>query len=146
LLVGHGDGLGPGDAGYKRLKKVINSGWARWLYSRLHPNLAMGLALYFSTKSRDSQAPEDEFLGPEREWLVAYSERKLVEDPTLDHCIFGHRHLTIDYPLSNGRSRYLNLGEWMYTESFVRLDRSGAHLLNWRDMAPALRRPPLHLK
>jgi UDP-2,3-diacylglucosamine hydrolase len=146
VLIGHGDGLGPGDAGYKRLKKVINSGWAKWLYARLHPNLAMRLALYFSTKSRDSQPPEDEFLGPDQEWLVAYSERKLAEDPTLDYCIFGHRHLVIDYRLANGTSRYLNLGEWMYAESYLRLDGEGATILSWQNSAPAHRRPPLQIR
>jgi len=131
LLIGHGDGLGPGDHGYKRLKRLFQARWARWLYGRLHPNLAMGVALYFSGKSRSSQPPEDEFLGADREWLVAYSERKLAADPTLNYCIFGHRHLPIDHLLSNGKARYLNLGEWLHYRSYVRLTTGGAELRCW---------------
>lgn len=131
LLIGHGDGLGPGDYGYKRLKRLFQARWAKWCYARLHPNFAMRLAFYFSGKSRSGQPPETDFLGPDREWLVAYSERKLATDPALDICLFGHRHLPIDYTLSNGRSRYLNLGEWLHYQSYVRLDEDGAALLYW---------------
>ncbi len=133
LLIGHGDGLGPGDHGYKRLKKLFAARWASWLYGRLHPNFSIGAALFFSGKSRSSQPPEDEFLGPDREWLVAYSERKLAQFPELDYCIFGHRHLPIDYTLSNGRSRYLNLGEWLHYYSYARLDAEGMELLYWEE-------------
>ena len=131
LLIGHGDGLGPGDYGYKRLKRLFQARWARWCYARLHPNFAMGLAFFFSGKSRSGQPPETAFLGPDQEWLVAYSERKLAADPTLDYCVFGHRHLPIEHTLTNGRSWYLNLGEWLYYQSYVRLDETGAKLLYW---------------
>lgn len=133
LLIGHGDGLGPGDHGYKRLKRLFAAPWARWLYARLHPNMAMGLALYLSGRSRSGQPPETEFLGPQREWLVAYSERKLAQEPGLDLLVFGHRHLPIDFTLSNGRSRYLNLGEWLHYETYVRLTEAGAELLSYQE-------------
>lgn len=136
ILLAHGDGLGPGDKGYKRLKKVMNARWASWLYARLHPNLAMRLAYFFSGKSRSAQPPEVDFLGPDEEWLVAYSERKLAQDPKLDYCIFGHRHLPIDYTLSNGKSRYLNLGEWLHYNSYVRLENGEAELLYFEREAP----------
>lgn len=145
VLIGHGDGLGPGDRGYKRLKKLINARWARWLYGRLHPNLSVGLAMFFSSKSRESQGPEDEFLGPEREWLVAYSERKLAQDPGLSYCIFGHRHLPIDYTLSNGMSRYINLGEWLFYSSYARMEHQETRLLCWESSAPAHPRPVVPL-
>ena len=141
LLIGHGDGLGPGDYGYKRLKKLMSAGWAQWLYGRLHPNFSIGLANWFSGKSRESQPSEAEFRGPEAEWLVAYSEEMIARHPELDYLIFGHRHLPIDYRLSNGRARYLNLGEWLNYRTYVRLDADTAELLSWESMAPAPRRP-----
>ncbi|WP_116106489.1 UDP-2,3-diacylglucosamine diphosphatase [Lewinella sp. IMCC34191] len=136
VLVGHGDGLGPGDRNYKRLKKVMTARWAQWLYARLHPNASIGLANWFSGKSRDAQPSEEEFRGADSEWLVAYSERKLTEFPDLDLCIFGHRHLPIDYTLSNGRTRYLNLGEWLNYQTYLRLDTAGARLLHWNGIDP----------
>ena len=141
ILVGHGDGLGPGDYGYKRLKKVMTAPWAQWLYARLHPNASIGLANWFSGKSRDAQPSEEIFRGADNEWLVAYSEEKLRQYPELDYLIFGHRHLPIDYPLSNGRSRYLNLGEWLNYQTFLRLEPGNADLLRWTGTAPAPRRP-----
>ncbi|MFT4686897.1 MAG: UDP-2,3-diacylglucosamine hydrolase [Neolewinella sp.] len=131
LLIGHGDGLGPGDYSYKRLKRLFEAKWARWLYTRLHPNIAMRLAFFFSGKSRSSQPPETKFLGPEQEWLVAYSERKLALDPDLNLLIFGHRHLPIDFELSDGQARYLNLGEWLYYQSYVRMDEREVKLCYW---------------
>ena len=136
VLIGHGDGLGPGDQGYKRLKKVMNAGWAKWLYGRLHPNLSIGMAHFFSHRSREGQPSEAEFLGAENEWLVAYSERKIEQNPSLDYCIFGHRHLPIDYLLSNGHSRYINLGEWLNYSTYLRMDEGEARLMKWLPSAP----------
>ena len=132
-LIAHGDGLGPGDHGYKRLKVLFQARWARWLYGRLHPNFAMWLAYYFSSHSRSSQVPEANFLGADREWLVAYSERKLAQHPALKYLIFGHRHLPIEFELSNGASTYINLGEWLHYNSYCRIDAAGYELLYWKE-------------
>lgn len=129
ILVGHGDGLGPGDYGYKRLKKLFRNKLAQWLLARAHPNLTMQVAYFWSGYSRASQPAKESFLGPDKEWLIAYSERKLSQNPGLDYCIFGHRHLPIDHLLSNGKSRYLNLGEWLTYNSYVRMENGEASLL-----------------
>ena len=123
FLIGHGDGLGPGDAGYKRMKRVFRNPLAQWAYARLHPNFAIGLARRVAAFSRRHTAPEEAgFLGPEREWLVRYAERKLAADPALDFCVFGHRHLPIDYTLADGRARYVNLGDWLEYQTYARWD------------------------
>ncbi len=129
-LLGHGDGLGPGDHGYKRLKKLFAARWSQWLFARLHPNSGIALADYFSGSSRRHQ-PETEarWLGADEEWLVAYAERKVAHDPALDFCLFGHRHLPVDHLLSNGRSRYINTGEWMNFNSYARINEAGLELL-----------------
>lgn len=132
LLVGHGDGLGPGDYGYKRLKKLFRNPFAQWLLARAHPNLTMQVAYYWSNRSRSTQPAEEEFLGADQEWLIAYCERKLATDPKIDYFIFGHRHLPIDHTLANGHSRYLNLGEWLHYNSYVKLDNGIGELLYWK--------------
>ncbi len=48
----HGDGLGPGDNMYKVLKKVFRSNFCQWLFARIHPNLGVGIANYWSSHSR----------------------------------------------------------------------------------------------
>ena len=48
FFIGHGDGLGPGDKGFKRMKKVFTNPVAKWFYRWLHPDLGVRLAQYFS--------------------------------------------------------------------------------------------------
>src|SRR5687768_15605209 len=60
LLIGHGDGLGPGDHTYKFIKKFFNSGLCQWLFARIHPNLGIGIASYWSRKSRISNSKSEE--------------------------------------------------------------------------------------
>ena len=127
-FIAHGDGMGPGDTGYKIIKKIFRSQLCQWLFARLHPNFGVGLANFLSGRSRESQAPPT-FLGGEGEWLIQYCERKIKElNPVPDYLIFGHRHLPIDWKLSNNTSTYLNLGDWMRHFTYARLDTMGIQL------------------
>lgn len=121
FLIGHGDGLGPGDHGYKFLKKVFANPLCQWLFARLHPNFGFFLAQYWSGKSRDANPGEEVFLGEEREWLLQYANEQL-DKQDIDYFIFGHRHLPIDHMLKNNRSRYINLGEWLNYNSYAVFD------------------------
>jgi len=112
LFVGHGDGLGPGDKGYKRLKKVFRNPLSQWLFGIFPPAWGIGMANYFSQKSRlKTGSHEETFLGMEKEWLVQYAQKKL-QGEHFDYFIFGHRHLPIHLKLSEG-SEYINLGDWI---------------------------------
>ncbi len=121
FFIGHGDGLGPGDYGYKRLKKLFQSRLCQWMFKWIHPDIGIRIASFFSNHSRDNQ-PEFErnYLGDENEWLVQYSKRKL-EQEHFDYFIFGHRHLALDIEL-NENSRYINLGDWIRFTSYAVFD------------------------
>ena len=121
FFIGHGDGLGPADRGYKILKSIMTNKICQWLFSRIHPNTAISLMKYFSKKSRES-TEEEAYLGPDKEWLILFSESHLKAHPEIDYYIFGHRHLPIDFLLSNGKSRYVNLGDWTNYYSFACFD------------------------
>ena len=121
FFLAHGDGLGPGDHGYKFIKKVFASKLCQWLFARLHPNFGMGIAKFWSGRSRDKNKESETFLGEDKEWLVQYCNQKIDKLPA-DYFIFGHRHLPIDYTLKNGKSRYINLGEWMNYNSYAVFD------------------------
>ena len=127
FLIGHGDGKGPGDHNYKRLKRLFNSSLCQWLFARLHPNFGIGLADYLSRRSR-KLTKEETFLGEENEWLVQYSNQKLSEYPEIDYFVFGHRHLPLDITLHNGKSRYINLGDWMNHFSYAVFDGTDVQL------------------
>jgi len=121
FFIGHGDGLGPGDHGYKFLKKVFSNRLCQWLFARLHPNFAISLASFWSNRSRDANPAEETFHGPDGEWLLIYANEKL-DTLAADFFVFGHRHLPINYTLKNGSSRYINLGEWMHYNSYAVFD------------------------
>ena len=127
FYLGHGDGLGPGDYGYKFIKKVFENPVCQWLFARLHPNFAMSMANFWSKKSRLSNGHQDEkFTSEENEWLVVYSKEVLKKEH-FDYLIFGHRHLPLDINLANN-SRYINLGEWINYNSYAVFDGTNLEL------------------
>jgi len=73
FLIGHGDGLGPGDHGYKFIKQVFRNPVCQWLFARLHPNFALWLGDFWSGRSRKKSYENDrKWLGADKEWLVQY--------------------------------------------------------------------------
>lgn len=121
FLIAHGDGLGPGDHGYKFLKKLFRGKFSRWLFARLHPNLGVWLGRRWSKNNRlISGEDQAEFMGEDKEWLVQYSRAILKTEP-VDYFIFGHRHIVLDYKLT-GSSRYINLGDWIRFNSYAIFD------------------------
>ncbi|NML20368.1 UDP-2,3-diacylglucosamine diphosphatase [Pseudoflavitalea sp. G-6-1-2] len=129
FLVGHGDGLGPGDYGYKFLKKVFRNPVCRWLFGILPPYIGMGIANYSSRRSRAVTGQVDEkFFGEEGEWLITYCKEEL-QKKHYDYLVFGHRHLPIDYTLNNGKSRYINLGDWIRYYTYAEFDGKDMHLI-----------------
>nr|WP_230080220.1 MULTISPECIES: UDP-2,3-diacylglucosamine diphosphatase [Winogradskyella] len=112
VFIGHGDGLGPGDKGYKRMKKVFTSPFFQWLFKWMHPDIGVKIGQYMSVKNKMISGDDDaKFLGEDNEWLVAYCKRKL-EDKHRDYFVFGHRHLPLEIDL-NETSKYINLGDWI---------------------------------
>ncbi|MFO7744122.1 MAG: UDP-2,3-diacylglucosamine diphosphatase [Psychroflexus sp.] len=112
FFLGHGDGLGPGDKGYKRMKKVFVHPVSKWLFKWLHPDLGVRLARYLSVKNKLISGDEDaKFLGEENEWLAQYARRKL-ETEHYDYFVFGHRHLPMEIQVGE-QSKYINLGDWI---------------------------------
>ncbi len=135
FFIGHGDGLGPGDYGYKFIKRVFASRACQWLFARLHPNFGIGLANFWSRTSRKSSAEADRtFLGEDNEWLVQYC-REVLSHKHFDVFIFGHRHLPLDIALDQS-ARYLNLGDWLGHFTYAVFDGEQVELLKYPDRVP----------
>lgn len=129
FLVGHGDGIGPGDHGYKFLKKIFTNPVCQWLFARLHPNLGIGLALYWSRKSRQADAQIDESFKGESEAQVIYA-REVLNSEDLDYFVFGHRHWPTKYAL-NEQAHLLNLGDWITHFTYAEFDGQDATVKHW---------------
>jgi UDP-2,3-diacylglucosamine hydrolase len=132
FYIHHGDGLGPGDNGYKILKKFFLSKINQFLFARLHPNFGFKLANGFSKKSRLAQPErENSYQGDDKEYLTLHC-LEILKSQAVDFFIFGHRHLKINVELENSnpltqndsrqKSRYINLGEWFSGGGYAKFD------------------------
>ena len=132
FLIGHGDGLGPGDKGYKRMKKFFTNSFSKWLFRWLHPDLGMKLGNYLSLKNKLISGDEDvSFLGEENEWLVQYARKKLTEKH-YDYFLFGHRHLPMEIDLGKN-SKYVNTGDWITHFTYAVFDSQELTLKTFKD-------------
>lgn len=126
FLIAHGDGLGPGDKGYKFIKSIFRNRAAQWLFARLHPNFGIGLANYFSKRSRMAESGILPFLGEDKEWMVQYC-KSVLKAEHIDFFVFGHRHIPLDISLhselGNGsKARFINLGDWLQHNTYAVFD------------------------
>jgi len=127
FYIAHGDGLGPGDYGYKCIKKIFSNPLCKWLFARLHPNFAYALALFFSRRSRLARGDNDKiFLGKNKERLISYA-KEIITKQSIDYFIFGHRHLPLEIDLNNN-SKYFNIGDWFYNFSYIEYDGQEVYL------------------
>jgi UDP-2,3-diacylglucosamine hydrolase len=122
FYIAHGDGLGPGDYGYKILKYIFRNKLCQWLFRWIHPDIGIAFADYWSKRSRyvSAEGQIEPFLGQDKEWLIVYS-RNLLRKKHYDYFIFGHRHLVLDIQLNNN-SRFINLGDWLTSFTYAEFD------------------------
>jgi len=110
FLIAHGDGLGPGERGYKLMKRIFRSRILQWCFSRLHPNFSLWFGHTWSHSSRRARENEP-FLGADKEHLFQYAKKENENDP-VDYFIFGHRHHPVLEKL-NENSKIIYLGDWV---------------------------------
>ena len=118
FLLGHGDGLGNGEWGYKCLKLFLNCKINVWLFGLLHPKIGFNIAHFFSKSSR-AMTPEykEKFLGNDKELLVQYCYQYVINHD-VDYFIFGHRHLPLEIEIE--KATYFNTGDWLNHNTYVK--------------------------
>ncbi len=125
FFLAHGDGLGPGDNGYKFLKKVFTSKFNQFLFRWLHPDLGTKMGLYFSRGSRISnmikQDQDEKFFETDQEKLLVYSRQMASEKPEIDYFVFGHRHVPTNMKVSEKASCII-LGDWVTHFTYGKFD------------------------
>jgi UDP-2,3-diacylglucosamine hydrolase len=131
VLLAHGDGMGPGDHGYKLLKGVLRNGLARWLFRWVHPDVGIPLARLTSHSSRH-HAPR-----PRRseEWLFQTLARPVFHQG-YDALVLAHFHVPVHWRESDGE--LLVLGDWIERRTYARLEGGIFRLEDFRP-APAVR-------
>ena len=132
FYVGHGDGLGPGDKTYKLIKRFFRSSVCQWLFAKIHPDLGIGIAQYWSGTSRKKNLKKDEaFQCKEKEWIYLHC-LEIEKKEHHDYYVFGHRHLPLDIPLHE-QSRYMNIGEWISQFTFGKFDGHTLSIQQYQD-------------
>lgn len=129
-LIGHGDGLGPGDKKYKMLKLLFRSTLCQWMLARIHPNFTLGIGNFFSNRSRLANSDGDKIFLNEEEWLYQFCQ-DYSKANRIDFFIFGHRHLPLKMKLRNTESYYFNLGEWINYFSYIEITPEYGPKLNF---------------
>lgn len=130
FYLAHGDGLGPGDRGYKLLKKVFASPVNQWLFRQLHPDFSFRTALYWSRRSRYANIAREGMEDArgcylDEQWLKAerlprHAAAVVEQNPDTHFLVFGHWHLPVH--LTFGQAHYYNIGDWISWFSYLRFD------------------------
>lgn len=131
FFLSHGDGLGPGDNGYKFLKKVFEFRLNQWLFRWLHPDVGTRLGLFFSRRSRlanearERKKPDGRKLDDLPLWHFANSYAH--KHPAINYFIFGHNHL-MRHEIINDSTEFILLGDWINYFSFALFDGNNLEL------------------
>ncbi|OFX21037.1 MAG: UDP-2,3-diacylglucosamine hydrolase [Bacteroidetes bacterium GWA2_31_9] len=133
FYVAHGDGLGPYDKGFKRLKMIFTSRPLQWLFARLHPNGAIGFGQAWSHHNRTHEKSDTyQFKGEDKEWLILYA-KDILKSEHYDYFIFGHRHIPMNIKLSDN-STFINLGDWVMNFTFAEFDGENIFLRKYQNI------------
>lgn len=115
ILLAHGDGLGPGDWGYKLLKRVLRNSVARGLFRWVHPDVGIPVAGATSHLSRHH--------GPRPSRSDEDLERLLGTpwfDRGHDAVVLAHYHRVVHRRGAGGD--FVILGDWIERRTVARLE------------------------
>lgn len=115
IFLAHGDGIGPGDTGYRVLKAILRHRLCIALYRTIHPDLGIPFAYKVSKTSREYTASKDV--------ILARLTRHLVQPQFTagaDGIIIGHIHTPMHFNYEGSRD-FLIAGDWITNFTYVRL-------------------------
>ena len=116
FCLGHGDGLGPGDYGYKFMRWVFHNRFFQRLFSSLHPWLAFRLGEGWSRRSRLGKQISYAFKGADE---PLYKFCRDYRTP-VDFFVFGHYHSRGRWPV--GQAQLCLLGDWITAPNWLVFD------------------------
>ena len=130
----HGDGRGPGDNGYKFLKRAFECKINQFLFRWFHPDLGIGLALKWSHNHRvkkfKKEAEGNYYAVAEDTMLYKYAQEQAKKNPNIDYFVFGHQHKPMQYKVDNGATVTI-VGNWIRDFSYAVFDGENIKLEMW---------------
>ena len=130
-LIAHGDGLGPGDHGFKLMKRSLSTlfvngcsvgciqiwgcDWGNTCRSttRSFQEMRMPLTRVMTTNG----------------WFNTV--KKKVQEKDYANFVFGHRHLPLEIDI-DGKAKYTNLGDWINYFTYAVCDGNALRLEKWK--------------
>lgn len=135
FFLAHGDGLGPGDHGYKFLKKVFEFKPNQFLFKWLHPDIGTRLGLYFSGRSRLANVAKagkmENVPDSQKQVLLDFATMQASENPDVDFFVFGHRHVPVLEKI-NTKASLVILGDWLTHFTYAVFDNGEMELLSYK--------------
>lgn len=143
FFLSHGDGLGPGEKGYKMMKWSFTNRFLQWIFARIHPNASMAFGKRWSRSSRYAKGIVAEpYKGNDLENQVVFAQSTLKKEH-FDYFIMGHRHIPFDVQLAPS-SRIINLGDWITHFTYAVWDGENLKLRSiFEDNNPKIHRTTL---
>ncbi len=114
ILVLHGDGVGPGDRGYKMLKRCLRHPATVALSRLLHPDALSALARRLDRWSHAKSAAQP----VDRARLDTAARQAFARG--FDALVMGHVHTQLHAALPEGE--LVVIGDWLHLFSYVRLE------------------------
>lgn len=123
FFLSHGDGIGSLKPGFKFIRGMFRNRVCQKLFSGIHPRWTVPFAHRWSSHSRNFCNEVPKFLGEAKEPFISFARQWLNEhkDDTIDFFIFGHRHILLDFDLTEN-SRLIVLGDWIHHFSYAVYD------------------------
>ncbi len=135
FYLAHGDGLGPGDKGYKFLKYVFEAKINQFLFRWLHPDIGIHMGLFFSKRSRMANDLKNKGTTDKHdvngEMLYQYAMKKAKDFPNVDFFIFGHRHIVLHEKIT-GKAQLIILGDWISIFSYAIFENGQMKTKYWK--------------
>jgi len=125
FLIHHGDGLLKDDLGYKILKKVLRNKFNIFLFSLIHPDITGWIARWSSRTSRQYTSNRTY----EGNGMVEFAKQKLLDG--FDYVVMGHNHVASYQKF--GKGTYVNLGDWIFENTYAVFDGNKMQLKKWID-------------
>lgn len=130
LLLGHGDGLGPGDHKYKFLKKIFRNPFCQWLFGVLNPNIGMWIAHTWSKGKKHKKMDKGLKFYGEKEFIYQFCKDYEAKNHC-DYYLFGHRHIPYELDVAEN-SKYINIGDWLSHFTYVEYDGQELLRKEWK--------------
>ena len=123
ILVLHGDGAGPGDHGYKLLKRVLRNPITTHAARLVHPDLLYAIARRMDRASyaRTARRPVD---GARLD-----AAARETFDRGFDALVMGHVHTQVHKQLDGGE--LIVLGDWLDLFSYASLEEGRFQTARW---------------